>query len=188
MASVPATTFVCLNRCLLDLLLNLCLFPYKYCKMLIVNVKYYRSNISVSEFWVHVLTLFTVLSENTHWPSIYKGLWLIQCEQAGSLVIQQHPVNTITPASFHNFKEILSTSKSLPILTMTFVWSLATFNLTQCQAALWTITPQVLYTSSCNITLIFSISKSHVSPMFTFVWPFKLGQHQMAACDLTLKI
>ncbi len=27
-----------LNRCLLDLLLNICLFPYKYCKMLIVNL------------------------------------------------------------------------------------------------------------------------------------------------------
>ncbi len=43
-ASVPVTAFVCLNRCLLDLLLNICLFPYKYCKMLIVNFKYYRSN------------------------------------------------------------------------------------------------------------------------------------------------
>ncbi len=49
-ASVPATTFVCLNSCLFNLLLNICLFPYKYCKTLIVNFKYYRSNKSVSEF------------------------------------------------------------------------------------------------------------------------------------------
>ncbi len=33
-----------------EYLLNICFFTYKYCKMLTVNFKYYRSNKSVSEF------------------------------------------------------------------------------------------------------------------------------------------
>ncbi len=58
-ASVRETTFVCLNRCLIELLLNICLFPYK-CQMLIVNFKYYRSNKSVSQFWVHIWKCYII--------------------------------------------------------------------------------------------------------------------------------
>ncbi len=86
MASVPATAFVCLNRCLLDLLLNICLFHYKYHKMLIVNFKYYRSNKSVSEFWVWTIFIGATISMNAYsirnllnylrWQLLCKLHWL----------------------------------------------------------------------------------------------------------------
>ncbi len=49
-AYVLVITFACLNKCLIDLFLKICLFTYKYLNIIIDNFKYYRSNKSVSDF------------------------------------------------------------------------------------------------------------------------------------------